>query len=192
MGDTDTLWTSQFTYEWVMNYERVMAHVKEICKSLRKYQWNSHVYLYEYMSDLHDWLWLHEWFAWLIVNTWVIYMTDCHYLSDLHDSNESCKSLLCSQSRDTTHFYVTWRISMCHDSFIRDIPRAYVTWHTYNQKSEHLGAHHGTWPIHTWHDSFTCAMTHSYMAWLIRLIRMSRHVFPCAMTCSRVTSLIHT
>jgi len=46
---------------------------------------------------------------------------------------------------DMTHSYVTWRIHIRHDAFIRD-----------------------------WHDSFTCDMTHSYVTWLSFIRDMPR------------------
>jgi len=122
------------------------------------------------MSDLHDWLWIKEWFAWLLR---VMYITHVLTITWCHS------------------FIRDWRISVCHDSFIRDIPCTRNT--AYIQPKIWISRkRHGTRLVHTWHDWSTCAMTHLHVTWLIRLICMWHDPFRCAMTRSYVTCLIHT
>ena len=93
-------WTSQITRKWVIQihcervnsrtneswimseswhtWKRYVNHWENISETVMYISMNTWVICMtdcDYMSDLHDWLWIHEWFTWLIVITWVIYMT---------------------------------------------------------------------------------------------------------------------
>jgi len=68
---------------------------------------------------------------------------------------------------DMTHWHVTWRIHIWHDSLIHIWYDSLIDIFRSDKTHWHMTHWHVTWRIHMWHDSFVRDMTHLYEIWLI-------------------------
>jgi len=93
-----------------------------------------------------------------------------------------------------TYSYVTWRIHVWQDVFIRDVSHSYLTRRVYLCDMTHAYVPCFIHDVPCSHVVFMCDMTYSYMTWLIQLFDMTHAYVPCFihdMPHSHVTSRIH-